>query len=192
MQDSMVWGIITHQLSIQPDSGCGQDRTVWNECLDSRYDCILSLGGEREGGWLTVQRGVFLRNFCNRALACVWLWFYLKLNIRTNYKLTTETIQIWCYCLIITKHTLFCILKNPNYSLYNSLAFLLNRFKPDNRFLKSNEAVCQKLIISQIKIDIMFIVRKKKKRGGVPIVVWWVKNPTSIHVDVCWIPGLAK
>ena len=33
---------------------------------------------------------------------------------------------------------------------------------------------------------------KKKIIRGVPVVVQQVKNPTSIHKDVGWIPGLAQ
>ena len=32
---------------------------------------------------------------------------------------------------------------------------------------------------------------KKYAQFGVPAVAQWVKNPTSIHEDVCSIPGLA-
>ena len=30
----------------------------------------------------------------------------------------------------------------------------------------------------------------RRKGIGVPVVAQWVKNPTSIHEDVGWIPGL--
>ena len=31
-----------------------------------------------------------------------------------------------------------------------------------------------------------------KDKIGVPIVAQWVKNPTSIHEDACWMPGLIQ
>ena len=31
----------------------------------------------------------------------------------------------------------------------------------------------------------------KNVETGVPIMAQQVKNPTGIHEDVCWIPGLA-
>ena len=34
--------------------------------------------------------------------------------------------------------------------------------------------------------------KKKKKKKGVPIVVKWLANPTSIHEDTGSIPGLAQ
>ena len=32
----------------------------------------------------------------------------------------------------------------------------------------------------------------KNVNAGVPVMAQWVKNPTSIHEDVCSIPGLAQ
>ena len=39
-------------------------------------------------------------------------------------------------------------------------------------------------LIGQLFLEILFL--------GVPVVVQWVKNPTSIHEDACLIPGLAQ
>ena len=32
----------------------------------------------------------------------------------------------------------------------------------------------------------------KNEDSGVPIMAQWVKNPTSIHEDMGWIPGLTQ
>ena len=33
---------------------------------------------------------------------------------------------------------------------------------------------------------------EKEKSQGVPVVAYWLTNPTSIHEDESWIPGLAQ
>ena len=39
----------------------------------------------------------------------------------------------------------------------------------------------------------MGVAKKEKRSTGVPIVVaQWLKNPTSIHEEVGWIPDLAQ
>lgn len=56
-----------------------------------------------------------------------------KLKVKTNYKLTTHNNSD----LVLLFDYVPSFKKDPNYDLHNLLAFLLNRFKSDNRFLKS-------------------------------------------------------
>ena len=36
------------------------------------------------------------------------------------------------------------------------------------------------------------VVKYENMHGGVPTVTQWVKSPTSIHEDACWVPGLTQ
>ena len=45
--------------------------------------------------------------------------------------------------------------------------------------------------VNSREIQYLFLIKKKKKKR-VPVVAQWVKNPTSIHVDVGLILSLGQ
>ena len=46
--------------------------------------------------------------------------------------------------------------------------------------------------ISRASASVAVSYARYDKRGGVPVVAWWVKNPTSIHEDAGCIPGVTQ